>query len=139
LHDFIAGLLVDEGFTAYCDPTLPREPPVLLPQVDPAACDLRTERLNPDDCGEEEMLATFDTAVPTTIRFVNRTYEPYNVYWLDEQGVRRFYGSVVPRSEGNPVPTFVTQPWVVTSGGACVGIYMPTERDGRVFFPIGSY
>lgn len=139
LHDLIAELLIDEGFTAYCDPSLPREDPVSLVPVDPYACDLRADRLEPVSCGAEASLATVDTTEPTTVQFVNRTYDPYNLYWLDEQGDRRFYGSILPRTEGTSIPTSLTQPWVVTSGGACVGIYLPTERAGRAYLPLGTY
>ncbi len=139
LHDLIAELLVDEGFTAYCDPSLPREDPVSLVPVDPYACDLRTDRLVPVNCAAEPSLTTEDTTEATTIQIVNRTYEPYTLYWLDEQGVRRLYGSILARTEGTPIPTTLTQPWVVTSGGACVAIYLPTERRGRAYLPLGTY
>jgi hypothetical protein len=67
----------------------------------------------------------------TQVLVINKTSKPIQMYWLDFEGKRRNYGTVVPggvSSQG----TYVTHAWLIESGGECLGIFVADRTIGRI-------
>jgi hypothetical protein len=67
----------------------------------------------------------------TQVLVINKTKKPIQMYWLDFEGKRRNYGTVVPggvSSQG----TYATHAWLVESGGKCLGIFVADRTIGRI-------
>ena len=105
----------------------------------PIAPHMRSEASNPGafseppiNCEEEKNLRSLGTTVPTSIVFKNKSGELRYIYWIDFQGIRKLYSKL----EDNNVisfQTYISHPWIViTDGGECKGIYMPTARPQEI-------
>jgi hypothetical protein len=66
-----------------------------------------------DDCSNEKALKSPPSSATSEISFQNRAGEKRRIYWIDQDGDRKFYGIVEP---GNVFkqPTLVGHAWVVT-------------------------
>jgi hypothetical protein len=66
-----------------------------------------------DDCSNEKELKSPPSSATSEISFQNRAGEKRRIYWIDQDGDRKFYGIVEP---GNVFkqPTLVGHAWVVT-------------------------
>ena len=60
----------------------------------------------------------------TNIRFTNGTCGTIGLYWLDFGGNRVHYGDIPP-GQTHVQNTFLTHPWVVTSDGVDLALYLP--------------
>ena len=65
------------------------------------------------DCSNERTLKSPLSSVATELSFQNRSTEKRRIYWIDQEGDRKFYGIVEP---GNAFkqPTMAGHAWVVT-------------------------
>jgi hypothetical protein len=77
---------------------------------------------------EAATLKSENSDTPTNIRFTNATCQTISLYWLDFEGNRVFYGDI-PAGQSYVQNTFLTHPWVVTSAGGDLGLYLPVP-DG---------
>ena len=66
-----------------------------------------------DDCSSEKTLKSSASNAATSLSFQNKSAEKRRLYWMDQDGDRKFYGVVEP---GNAFkqPTFAGHAWVVT-------------------------
>lgn len=74
-------------------------------------------------CGQEGSVKSREASVVTTVRFINPTSEPADLFWLDYQGRRQFFGRLQAwgsRLQGS----YVTHPWLLaTERGQCLAIF----------------
>ena len=71
------------------------------------------------------------TGEETSLRFINRTKETVQVFWLDTDGGRKAYATLKPDEE-HEQHTFAGHVWLVTSAdGKTLGIFEATEAAGR--------
>lgn len=74
-------------------------------------------------------LRTRRTGEPLEVRFLNRSAEEVELYWLDEQGERRSYGRVRPGGERTQ-NTYAGHLWLVTDRvGAALGVWEARESE----------
>jgi VHL beta domain len=65
---------------------------------------------------------------PVSVKFINQRNHRINIYWLDYQGIARFYRSLAPR-EWYIQQTFMTHPWFVSDGNnRGLAVFLP-ERN----------
>ena len=75
---------------------------------------------------------SLEATTPSRIEFVNASGTTVNVLWLDYQGNRVLYRTLLP-SESYVQQTFVTHPWVaVDTMGVCRG-YVLSDRPEKTF------
>jgi dipeptidyl aminopeptidase/acylaminoacyl peptidase len=87
---------------------------------------------------QEESLPPLDeprrsrrTGEETSLRFINRTKEPVQIFWLDTEGGRRQYATLQPDGE-HEQHTFAGHVWLVTSAdGKSVAAFEATAGGGR--------
>jgi len=74
---------------------------------------LATASARADDCSNEKSLKSQPSATQSELSFQNRSAEKRRIYWIDQDGDRKFYGIVEP---GNVFkqPTLADHAWVVT-------------------------
>ncbi len=70
------------------------------------------------------------TGEETSLRFINRTKEAIQVFWLDTEGRRKEYATLKPDEE-HEQHTFAGHVWLVTANGKTLGIFEATEAAGR--------
>jgi hypothetical protein len=70
------------------------------------------------------------TGEETSLRFINRTKETIQVFWLDTEGRRKAYATLKPDEE-HEQHTFAGHVWLVTANGKTLGIFEATETAGR--------
>lgn len=95
--------------------------PVATPLVAPAtpACEITQAK-------------SLEATTPSQIEFVNASGTTVNVLWLDYQGNRVLYRTLLP-SESYVQQTFVTHPWIaVDTMGICRG-YVLSDRPAKKF------
>src|SRR5689334_7554688 len=65
------------------------------------------------DCSSEKTLKSPASSTPTELSFQNWSADKRRIYWIDQDGDRKFYGIVEP---GNAFrqPTMANHAWVVT-------------------------
>lgn len=80
--------------------------------------------------GREKTLRSEQSAIATTVQFVNRTPRPMQIFWLDFQGQRKLYNTL-PGNSQFVQTTFAGHPWVVVDDGKVRGIYIPRPEPGR--------
>jgi VHL beta domain len=105
-----------------------------LPQPQPARVVIRPDDLPPFSCAVAASARSREATMPTTIEFFNETTSQVIVvvWWIDYQGQSHPYATLQPGQSYSP-QTYLTHPWkVTTTDGMCLGIYMPTQRPGRV-------
>jgi len=86
----------------------------------------------------ESSLRSLEGSTATAIQFINASAEVRQIYWLDYAGQRHLYASLAPW-QAYVQPTYVTQPWLVTSSsGPCLGIYLPTGRQAMAVLRSGT-
>jgi hypothetical protein len=77
------------------------------------------------DPSNESHLRSSSAKTRTTLRFVNRTGGPVDVYWLDYKGRRNLPTRVEPMDEKS-FGTYLSHPWLVTdSAGRSIGAFLP--------------
>jgi hypothetical protein len=86
--------------------------------------------LAPRPASEEDVLKSPASDVVTRIRFENRTSQALNLYWLDFEGHRKQYGSIMAGGEASQ-PTYVGHVWLVTDlAGEGVAIFVADRAPG---------
>ncbi len=71
------------------------------------------------------------TGEETSLRFINRTKDTVQVFWLDTEGGRKAYATLKPDEE-HEQHTFAGHVWLVTAAeGKTLGIFEATETAGR--------
>ncbi len=81
-------------------------------------------------CSLEPTLHSITGDVSTSIQFMNQTSGPVTVYWLNYQGERVIYNTLLA-GQSYDQQTFLTHPWVVTdANGVCLGIWLPSASPG---------
>jgi hypothetical protein len=89
-------------------------------------------------CSEEAGSRSIEWSTPTSIAFDNNTGDVIRVYWIDYEGVRKFYSEVVS-GQSYVQRTYVTHPWVVTNRNYdCLGVYMPGVSPRRIELGTGA-
>lgn len=95
---------------------------------------LRPERLesfaelNSLSLYSESSLRSLASEVPTKLKFVNKTSEAVDIFWLDFEGRRQRYGSIEP-GEIFVQPTYATHPWVLADKkGSALAIFVATSK-----------
>ena len=119
-----------------------KEPAVLVwSGGKPWRCDLRTYELRPEKADAKPPAggslpvrgvpkATMRTGPETSITFVNRTKTEVDVFWLDNEGERKPYGSVQAGQERQQ-HTFAGHVWlVVDRQGKVLAAFEATEEPG---------
>jgi hypothetical protein len=87
-------------------------------------------------CSQRSGLGTLESVSPARIAFVNFSEEPFDVFWIDQNGQEQLFGQINPQRQA-AVETFVTQPWVVKElSGKCIAIAIP--NPGPQVFVVGS-
>jgi hypothetical protein len=81
---------------------------------------------------DERKLRSISSQQHTSILFDNRTATDYSLFWLDFQGKRKAYGTLLAGcKEGQN--TYATHPWLVAEpNGKVVGIYVPGKSHAKV-------
>jgi hypothetical protein len=86
----------------------------------------------PQLCPAELMVRSVAGTTPAQMTFINMRQEPISIYWLDYNGTRKLYGTVLPGQSFNQ-STYLTHPWVVTRQNSdCLGVYMPDTQPIQV-------
>lgn len=62
---------------------------------------------------ENKTAKTIISNFPTIIEFRNDSNKTVKIYWLDEQGKRKFSVTLAPK-QSNEIKTFLGEPWLVT-------------------------
>jgi hypothetical protein len=74
-------------------------------------------------CPSEAQLSSISSSQRTSISFTNEGNEAFRVYWIDYDGKRKSYGSVLPGTMRR-FDTFATHPWVVVDADDnCRGVW----------------
>jgi hypothetical protein len=74
-------------------------------------------------CPSEATLRSQNSQRHTSITFLNKRAGVVNVFWINYQGHRQFFSSMMP-GEKKSFGTSATHPWVVTdAGGNCLGVH----------------
>ena len=77
---------------------------------------------------DQQSLRSRNSLVEAEMKFVNRSGQTVNVYWLDYEGDRKFY-QALRDGEFYVQPTYLTHPWLVTNeNGEAWEVYHPTEQ-----------
>ena len=85
-------------------------------------------RENQNPPKNESSFRSLNSFAEAEIRFVNRSGQTVNVYWLDYTGERKYY-QTLKDGELYDQPTYMTHPWLVTDeNGAEWEVYLPTEQ-----------
>jgi hypothetical protein len=81
-------------------------------------------------CPGEFDYKTTNTDQPVRVQFTNSTNGKIKIYWLDPEGQRILY-HILKKGERHLYRTYVTHPWVITTGeGTCLRLYLPsTDPD----------
>jgi hypothetical protein len=81
-------------------------------------------------CPREFDYRSTNTDQPVRVQFTNSTNGHIKIYWLDPEGQRILY-NILKKGESHLYRTYVTHPWVITTGaGACLRLYLPsTDPD----------
>src|ERR1700759_3117848 len=66
-----------------------------------------------DDCSNEQSLKSSASSEATQLSFQNRSNERRRLYWIDQNGERKFYGAIDPGKVFEQ-QTFAGHAWVVT-------------------------
>ena len=75
-------------------------------------------------CSQEASLKSTSGTTRFNLRFVNRTMEPLQTFWLDYTGKRVFFRQVAGGAEYSQ-PTWVTHPWVFAdTSGRCLKLFV---------------
>jgi hypothetical protein len=83
-------------------------------------------------CPAEKGLRAIHGQYSTQMRFVNEGARAFQIHWLDYQGKRVFYKTVLPHSS-HTQPTYLTHPWVLTDESQqCLGVYFPDDRERTI-------
>lgn len=70
----------------------------------------------------------------TTIEFRNESDKTIKVYWLDENGSRKFAVTLAPK-QNNEVQTYLSQPWIVTDErDNALSLYYPDAQPRVINF-----
>lgn len=87
-------------------------------------------------CAQRDVLRSQRSDSPARISFINFTSEPFEVFWLDENGREQLFGEIAPDRQAD-VETFVTQPWMLADlDGKCIALALP--NPGPQVFVVGS-
>src|SRR4051812_22852719 len=81
-----------------------------------------------DDCSNEKALKSPPSPTASEISFQNRSNEKRRIYWVDQEGDRKFYGIVEP---GNVFkqPTLADHAWVITDDAEkCLYTFVATAE-----------
>ena len=71
------------------------------------------------------------SAEETSLRFINRTKETIQIFWLDTEGGRKAYATLKPDEE-HEQHTFAGHAWLVTGAdGKTAGVFEATETASR--------
>ena len=81
--------------------------------VTPLAIELPVVVLPKRHAAEANGLKSIDSKVETSIKFVNRSGQTIKVYWLDYDGNRKLYKTLLARQLYDQ-ETFLTHPWLIT-------------------------
>lgn len=90
-----------------------RPPPRIAPYVG-AVVRMRERKATISSEVRKLLLRSVEWSTPTRITFINNTSEPFRTYWLDYEGLRKFYAEV-PAGQSYVQSTYVTHPWVATT------------------------
>jgi hypothetical protein len=84
-------------------------------------------------CPGEFDYKTTNTDEPVRVQFTNSTNGKIKIYWIDPEGQRILY-NILKKGETHLYRTYVTHPWVITTGeGTCLRLYLPsTDPDQSV-------
>src|ERR1700759_5592745 len=66
-----------------------------------------------DDCSNEQSLKSAASSEATQLSFRNGSVDKRRIYWIDQNGARKFYGTVDPANNFQQ-QTFAGHAWVVT-------------------------
>ena len=103
-------------------------------------CDLQTYQLSPREPAKSENPSTVKVLEKrrssrngggeTSVRFVNRTEERLQLFWLDTEGRRRAYGMIGAGAQRDQ-HTYADHVWlVVNDAGRVRGIFAAVEEEG---------
>ena len=84
------------------------------------------------DCSGEKALKSLPSSAASELSFQNKSSEKRRIYWIDQDGDRKFYGIVEP---GNAFrqPTFSGHAWVVTDDAEkCLYSFVATAEPQAV-------
>jgi alpha/beta hydrolase fold/VHL beta domain len=84
----------------------------------------------------DELHPSWRTGEETSLRFIYRTKETIQVFWLDAEGSRKEYAKFNPDEE-HEQHTFAGHVWLVTANGKTLGIFEATESAGRAIIDGG--
>jgi hypothetical protein len=106
----------------------------LAPEADP----MQANALPPGGyraCADEQKLKGYSSGQKVLITFDNRSGSDIMIHTLDGDGQRKVQGTV-QNGHWRRLPTFVSQPWVVTdAAGKCLRVVMPGGATERVVLP----
>lgn len=98
-------------------------------------CSLPVRAENKKHPDEEKGLKSLNSDTEAEIRFVNRSGQTVEVYWLDFDGKRKYY-QTLKDGEFYDQPTFLTHPWLVTDeNGDAWEIYLPAKERRTIDIP----
>lgn len=80
---------------------------------------------------QQQVIRSLRSRQRSYVRFVNRTQRTVDVIWLDYNGVRQKYKTLIP-GEAFKVNTFVTHPWIFRDAETTATLLVNSEE---VFYP----
>lgn len=88
-------------------------------------------------CDWEGALRSQNSAVASSVDFLNTTSDPVNLYWLNYQGDRVFYATVAGGATFSQ-QSYSSHPWLVTNDqNQCLAIFVAQEQPGRAVIARG--
>jgi len=83
-------------------------------------------------CPGEASFRSLNSNHPTSIVFQNDARATRQLHWLDFNGRRVLYATVLPGGDFS-VDTYVGHPWVSTDAdGCCVSVFFPDAQPRRI-------
>jgi VHL beta domain len=104
----------------------------------PSRVVIRPDDLPPLSCAVASSARSLEATIPTSIEFVNQSVVAAVISWIDYQCQAHPYATLQP-GQSYSTQTYLTHPWMVTTtDGICLGLYLPTQRPGRVVINPGQ-
>jgi hypothetical protein len=103
----------------------------VFPSPAPTASAIVENAALPKSCAGAKSLRSGESALNTSIHFVNETTAPVQIFWVDRHGKEKPYSRLNP-DEQTLQPTFAGDVWIVrTTHGKCVHFVVagPAPQD----------
>lgn len=101
-----------------------------------ACLGLGTAAATAQSCSDETSIKSSSETRPTQISFRNGSADRRRLYWIDQDGRRKFY-AVIPPQNVHTQPTYVAHSWVVTDDAEKC-LYVITASSAPITVEVGG-